>query len=90
MVERLSEVYWDLQNEEQPMGLEEFVQRAVAGEYGPVSPDELRAFLRSVEERLIVQIQRRQGTAHEATAGEELMEETRGWIEELIGKFCDG
>ena len=87
-VDRLSEAYADLQTEEQPIGLEEFVQRAVAGEYGPVTRDELCTFLRAVEERLVVRIEQGE-SAHDAAARDELIDETRAWIDDLVGKFCE-
>ncbi len=89
-MDRLSDVYWDLQSEAEPVGLEEFVQQAVAGTYGPVTGEELCAFLRAVEERLVTRIERGEGTVHEATAREELVDETRAWIDDLVGKFCQG
>jgi len=87
--DRLSDVYWDLQSEEEPVGLEAFVQRVVAGEYGPVTRDELCTFLRAVEQRLVARIERGEGTVHAATARDELVDETRSWIDDLVGKFCE-
>ena len=88
--DRLSEIYWDLQGEDPPVGLEEFLNRAVAGEYGPATREELRAFLGAVEERLLAGIERGEGSAHDAAARDDLLDETRAWIDELVGKFCDG
>jgi len=45
-MDRLSETYWELQADENPIGLEEFVGRVAAEEYGPVTKAELREFLR--------------------------------------------
>lgn len=87
-MERLSEIYRELQTDDDPIGLEEFVQRAVAGQYGPVGRDELCAFLRSVEERLVHRIEAEE-TAHDGAARDDLVEETRGWIDDLITKFCE-
>ncbi len=87
-VDRLSETYWELQTDENPMGLEEFVGRAAAGEYGPVTKAELAEFLRAVEARLVHQIEQGE-TAHDGAAREELIDETRAWIEDLITKFCE-
>ena len=88
-MERLSEVYWELQSEEEPVGLEEFVTQACRGEHGPASPDELRAFLREVEERLVYRIEQGEGGAHDQMARDDLVEETHGWIEDLIGRYCE-
>lgn len=87
-MERLSEIYWELQTDAEPIGLEEFVQRAVAGQYGPVNRDELCAFLRAVEERLVHGIEAGE-TAHDGAARDDLVEETHGWIDDLIAKFCE-
>jgi hypothetical protein len=87
-VDRLSETYWELQSDENPIGLEEFVGRAAAGEYGPVTKDDLRELLRDVEARLVHQIEEGE-TAHDAAAREELIEETRSWIDDLITRFCE-
>jgi hypothetical protein len=86
--DRLSEAYRDLQGEDPPVGLEEFLDRAVAGEFGPVTQEELRAFLGEVEEQLVARIERGEASAHEAAAGDDLVEETRAWIDELATKFC--
>jgi hypothetical protein len=88
-MERLSEIYWELQTEEEPVGLEEFVALACRGEHGPVSHDELRAFLREVEERLVHRIERDEGDAHDAVSRDDLIDETHGWIEDLIGRYCE-
>jgi hypothetical protein len=87
-MDRLSETYWELQADENPIGLEEFVGRVAAGEYGPVTKAELREFLRTVEARLVHQIEQGE-TAHDGAAREELIDETRAWIEDLITKFCE-
>lgn len=87
---RLAEIYWELQADETPVGLEEFLGRAVAGEHGPVTREELREFLRAVEERLVSRIERGEESPHDATAHEDLVEETRAWIDDLITKFCEG
>jgi hypothetical protein len=89
-VERLSEIYWELQTDEEPIGLEEFVHRACRGDYGPANRDDLRAFLREVEARLVLQIEQGEGSAHDAVARDDLIDETHGWIDELIGRYCEG
>jgi hypothetical protein len=88
--ERFSDLYWELQTDEDPIGLEEFVNRAVAGDYGEVTRDELREFLRAVEERLVAQIEQGEGSAHDAVARDEVVDETHAWIDDLVSKFCDG
>jgi hypothetical protein len=88
-VDRLAETYWELQGADDPIGLEEFVGRASAGEYGPVTKDDLRELLREAESRLVHQIEQGEASAHEAAAGDDLIEETRSWIEELIARFCE-
>jgi hypothetical protein len=88
-MERLSEVYWELQTEEEPVGLEEFLAQASRGEYGPASHDDLRAFLREVEARLIHRIEQGEGSAHDAVAPDDMIDETRGWIDELIDRYCE-
>ena len=89
-MERLSEIYWELQTEEEPVGLEEFVAQACQGQYGTVTRDELRAFLREVEGRLVHKIEQDEGSAHDAVARDDLIDETHGWIDDLIGRYCDG
>lgn len=88
-VDRLAEIYWELQTDENPVALEEFLDQAVTGEYGPVTKAELRAFLGEVEARLIHQIEEGEGGAHDAAARDELADETRGWIEDLVTRFCE-
>ena len=85
----LSEIYWELQGDEDPVGLEEFVARAAAGAYGSVTKAQLSEFLHDVEARLIRQIEQEEGGAHDEAAREELLDETRGWIEDLITRFGD-
>jgi hypothetical protein len=85
----LSEIYWELQSETDPIGLEEFLDRAVAGEYGPVGREDLRACLEEVGARLVHRIERGEGGAHEAAARDDLVEETRSWIEDLIARYCE-
>ena len=87
-MDRLSETYWELQGDEDPIGLEEFVGRAAAGAYGPVTKAELCEFLHEVEARLVHRIEHEESGAHDEAAREELVDETRGWIEELISRFC--
>jgi hypothetical protein len=89
VVDRLDELYWELQSGDEPIGLEEFTARAAAGEYGPVSRGELCGFLRAVEARLVRQLERADPGAHAAATPEELVEETRDWIAELIGRYCE-
>ena len=89
-MDRLTETYWELQGDEDPVGLEEFVGRATAGAYGPVTKAELCEFLHDVEARLVHQIEQGEGGAHDEAAREELVDETHGWIEELITRFCEG
>ena len=84
----LSETYWELQGDENPIGLEEFVGRAAAGAYGSVTKVELCAFLHEVEARLVHQIEHGEGGAHDEAAREELIDETHNWIEDLITRFC--
>ncbi len=86
---RLSEIYWELQTDDDPVGLEAFLDRAVTGEYGPVTKAELRAFLGEVEERLVHRIEQGEGGAHDGAAREELVDETRSWIEDLGSKYCE-
>jgi hypothetical protein len=88
-MERLSEIYWELQSEEEPVSLEEFVAQACRGEYGPASPDEVRAFLREVEERLVHRIEQGEGGAHDQVGLDDLVDETHGWIDDLIGRYCE-
>ena len=90
VVNRLSDLYWELQAANEPAGLEEFTERAAAGEYGEVTREELRAFLQAVEERLVRQVERRKIGAHDALTSEELVDETRAWIADLTAKFCEG
>jgi hypothetical protein len=87
---RLSELYWELQAANEAVGLEEFTERAAAGEYDEVTREELRAFLHAVEERLVRQVERRETGAHDAVTAEELVDETRAWIADLTAKFCEG
>ena len=90
VVNRLSDLYWELQAANEPVGLEEFTERAAAGEYGEVTREELRAFLQVVEERLVRQVERRKTGAHDAVTAEEVVDETRAWIADLATKFCEG
>jgi len=53
-----------------------------------VTRDELCTFLRAVEERLVVRIEQGE-SAHDAAARDELIDETRAWIDDLVGKFCE-
>lgn len=86
---RLAELYWELQTDETPVGLEAFLDRAVTGEYGPVTKAELRVFLGEVEEQLVHRMEQGEGGAHDAAAREELIDETRSWIDDLSSKYCE-
>ncbi len=88
-MDKLSDLYWELQADQEPIGLEEFVSRAAGGEYGPVTREDLCDFLRAVEARLVRRIEGAEVTAHDAAAREDLVEETRGWIEDLITRVCE-
>ena len=88
-MDRLDETYWELQGADDPIGLEEFLGRAAGGEYGPVTKADLRELLRAVEARLVHQIEQGEESAHEAAVGDDLIEETRSWIEELVARFCE-
>jgi hypothetical protein len=89
VVDRLIDLYWELQASEEGIGLEEFVARAAAGEYGKATGEDLREFLRAVEERLVRRLERERADAHATATTEELVDETRAWIEDLISRFCD-
>ena len=90
VTDRLTDLYWELQTGDEAVGLEEFTTRAAAGEYGAVTRDDLRGFLRTVEQRLVRQLERADPGPHATATAEELVEETRGWIEDLIARFCEG
>ena len=88
-MDRLAEIYWELQTDENPVGLEAFLDGAATGEYGPATRAELQAFLAEVEERLVYRIEHGEGGAHDAAAREELVDETRSWIDDLRSKYCE-
>jgi hypothetical protein len=90
VIERLADLYWELQGEDDPVGLEAFIERVRAGEFGAVTASELRGFLRSVEARLVRAIEAGEAGAHDGTTPEERIEESREWIADLVEKFCGG
>jgi hypothetical protein len=85
----LSETYWELQSDDDPVGLEAFLDGAVSGTYGSATKVELQAFLAEVEEQLVYRIEQGEGGAHDAAAREELVDETRSWIDDLRSKYCE-
>ncbi len=54
-----------------------------------MTKSELRTFLGEVEARLIHQIEEGGGGAHDAAARDELADETRNWIDDLVTRFCE-
>ncbi len=84
MLERLWEIYEQLCMVEMK-GLDEFVRRVRAGEFGEVPADDLIAFLREIEANMLanIQIKTQEHPAY-AEMADEVAAETRKMFEELI------
>ncbi|HEY8418040.1 MAG TPA: hypothetical protein VIK93_08410 [Limnochordales bacterium] len=87
MVEELMNRYWEIAMESGP-DLEGFVKRAAAGEFGPVTRQDITAFLREVEAITIANIETKASEGGPfASMRDQVIEETRAQITELIQKY---
>ncbi|HLT59338.1 MAG: hypothetical protein LOD91_05430 [Limnochordales bacterium] len=87
MVEELMNRYWDMAMESGP-DLEGFVKRAAQGDFGPVTPRDITAFLRQVEEITIANIETKASEGGVfARMKDQVIEETRAQISELVAKY---
>ena len=86
--EQLLARYWDQFAEEQ-VSLEEFCRRVAAGELGPYSRDDLRAFLEAVESNILSNIQTMVEVNPELEPlREERVAETQDMIADLIARYA--
>ncbi len=86
--DRLSKIYWDLQMEE-PVDLEEFCERVRAGQYGPVTVEEIAAFLRRVEIAILGNIESKlEESPHVSHLRDEKIAETEAMIADLLAKYA--
>lgn len=84
---KLADVYWERMQEE-ILSLEEFLDRAKAGEFGAYSPEDFVRFLREVEANILHNIDLKLEEApHLAPMREARIEETQAMIAQLIEKY---
>jgi len=87
MVEELLNRYWDFAMESGP-DLEGFVRRVAEGEFGAVSREDITAFLREVEAITIANIETKASEGGPfAAMRDDVIEETRAQVSELIAKY---
>lgn len=84
---KLAEVYWERMQEEY-LSLEEFLDRARAGEFGDYAPEDFVRFLREVEANILHNIDLKLEEApHLAPMRDDKIEETHDMIAALIEKY---
>ena len=87
MTERLWEIYEQLCLVEMK-GLDEFVRRLKAGEFGDFSRDDVIAFLREIEANMVDNIQTKAMEHYKyAEMADEVSDETHQMFDELIEEF---
>ncbi len=87
MTERLWEIYEQLCQVEMK-GLDEFVRRLKAGEFGDFSRDDVIAFLREIESNIVDNIQTKAMEHYRyADMADEVSDETHEMFDELIEEF---
>lgn len=90
MVEELLERYWEISMETGP-DLEGFVRRAAGGEFGPVTPRDIAAFLRRVESITIENIETKAAEGGPfARMRDQVIEETRAEVARLVQLYGEG
>jgi hypothetical protein len=87
MTERLWEIYEQLCQVEM-RGLDEFIRRLKAGEFGDFSRDDVIAFLREIEANLLTNIQTK-ALEHRSYAemADEVSDQTHWMIDDLIEEY---
>lgn len=83
-MERLTQRYWQVFEEEGPLELEEFLEQVRAGKHGEYSPREIGDFLDEVLGTMLANIQLKAG---EAPAYESMREEIEARTEERIERL---
>lgn len=85
---RLADLYWELMVEEGLM-LEPFLERVKQGEFGTFEPAEVIAFLHSVEQSMLENIETKLSEAPLLIESrDEVVEETHEMINRLIEKYA--
>ncbi len=86
-LKRLSELYWDVTQEEF-LSLEEFLRRVKDGRYGTYPPEDIVSFLREVEANILANIDLKLEEAPQlAPLREDRIRETKQLIEDLITRY---
>lgn len=84
MLETLEEKYWRVFQEEGPLELEEFLEQVKEGRHGPVTPEEIDAFLDDVLQTMLANIQLK---ATESPHFEAMRPEVEAQTEERIRRL---
>ncbi|HEX6972194.1 MAG TPA: hypothetical protein VF234_08245 [Limnochordia bacterium] len=87
MPKPLIDLYWE-RFSEAPLDLEEFLDEVHAGRYGSFTADEIIAFIESVEEMTLqnIDVKAREGP-HFEQRREAVIEETRERMRSLVDKY---
>lgn len=83
-MERLTELYWQLVQEEGPLELEEFLEQVASGKHGAFAPQEIARFLDETYRTMIANIELK---ASEAPDYESMREEIVAHTEERIQRL---
>lgn len=83
-MERLTERYWQVFQDEGPIELEEFLEQVSEGKHGEFSPREIRDFLDEVLQTMLANIQLK---ASEGPAYESMRAEIEARTEERIQRL---
>ena len=88
-VEDLREAYMEAMMDDPALGLEGFLRQVAEGRHGAQAPDEIRAFLHSVERDIVGSIHTKAGASPGAAQdAERLIDERREEIANLIERYA--
>ena len=88
-MERLSEVYWQLVQEEGPIELEDFLEQVSQGRHGPFTPREIGDFIDEMHQTMLANIQLKATEAPEYEAMRaEIEERTNEEMRRLKAKYA--
>ncbi len=90
-LEELRAAYMEAMMEDPALGLQGFLRQVAEGQHGEHPPEEIRAFLHSVERDIVGSIHTRAGANPGAGSdAERLIEERREEIADLIARYARG
>lgn len=90
-MERLTELYWEIFQEEGPIELEEFLKQLTEGKHGEYAPEEIGDFLDEMLETMLANIRIKASEApHYEAMREQVEADTAEKIARLKEKYAAG